>query len=39
MASRDLISPTHRAIRRYYENVEALERQGVFNEMSTRSAF
>src|SRR2546426_8400996 len=39
MASRNLISPTHRAIRRYYENAEALQRQGVFNEMSTRSAF
>src|SRR5205823_13494197 len=39
MASRDLISPTHRAIRQYYENAEALQRQRVFSEMSTRSAF
>jgi predicted helicase len=39
MAPRDLISPTHRSIRRYYESVEALQRQRVFNEMSTRSAF
>jgi len=39
MASRDLISPTHRAVRRYYESVEALQRQPVFNEMSTRSPF
>src|SRR6266699_7310754 len=39
MASRDLISPTHRAIRQYYESVEALQRQRVFNEMSTRSPF
>ena len=39
MAGHNLITPTHRSIRRYYENVEALRDQGVLNEMSVRSPF
>ena len=39
MAGHDLITPTHRSIRRYYENVAALRDQGVLNEMSVRSPF
>jgi hypothetical protein len=34
-----LIAPTHRSIRKYYENVAALRAQGVLNEMSVRSPF
>ncbi|HMD86270.1 MAG TPA: hypothetical protein VKO18_16380 [Terriglobia bacterium] len=34
-----LIAPTHRFIRKYYENVAALRAQGVLNEMSVRSPF
>ncbi len=34
-----LIAPTHRSIRKYYENVAALRDQGVLNEMSVRSPF
>src|SRR5437867_1990920 len=34
-----LISPTHRAIRKYYENLRALQNQNVDNEMNIRSAF
>ena len=39
MAGHDLITPTHRSIRRYYENVAALRAQGVLNEMSVRTPF
>ena len=39
MVGPSLIRPTHRAIRRYYENVAALRDQHVFNEMNVRSAF
>jgi predicted helicase len=34
-----LIAPTHRSIRKYYDNVAALRDQGVLNEMSVRSPF
>ena len=34
-----LITPTHRSIRKYYEQVAALRDQRVLNEMSVRSAF
>ncbi len=34
-----LITPAHRSIRRYYENIAALRAQGVLNEMSVRSPF
>ena len=34
-----LIAPTHRSIRKYYEQVAALQAQGVLNEMSVRSPF
>ena len=33
------ITPAHRSIRKYYENVGALRAQGVLNEMSVRSPF
>ena len=39
MAGHNLITPAHRSIRRYYENVAALRDQGVLNEMSLRSPF
>ncbi|MFB3921582.1 MAG: type ISP restriction/modification enzyme [Terriglobia bacterium] len=39
MTARGPISPSHRAIRRYYENVAALRDQHVFDEMNVRSAF
>jgi hypothetical protein len=39
MSGHNLITPTHRSIRRYYENVAALRGQGVLNEMSVRSPF
>ena len=39
MTAHGLITPTHRSIRKYYENVEALRAQGVLNEMSVRSPF
>jgi len=39
MRTRDPITPSSRAIRKYYENVQAFERQHVFNEMNVRSAF
>jgi predicted helicase len=39
MTGHHLITPTHRSIRKYYENVEALRAQGVLNEMSVRSPF
>ncbi|MBI4167254.1 MAG: N-6 DNA methylase, partial [Acidobacteria bacterium] len=39
MTARGLISPNHRAIRKYYESVTALRDQHVFNEMNVRSAF
>ena len=39
MAGHNLITPTHRSIRRYYENVAALQDQRVLNEMSVRSPF
>src|SRR5208283_865548 len=34
-----LIAPTHRSIRKYYENVAALRAQGVLDEMSVHSPF
>jgi predicted helicase len=39
MTGHNLITPTHRSIRRYYESVAALRDQGVLNEMSVRSPF
>ena len=39
MSGHNLITPAHRSIRRYYENVAALRDQGVLNEMSVRSPF
>jgi hypothetical protein len=39
MTARGLVAPSHRAIRRYYEQVAALRDQHVFNEMNVRSAF
>ncbi|MGA3164988.1 MAG: type ISP restriction/modification enzyme [Terriglobia bacterium] len=39
MTGHNLITPTHRSIRKYYENVAALRAQGVLNEMSVRSPF
>ncbi|HMD87115.1 MAG TPA: type ISP restriction/modification enzyme [Terriglobia bacterium] len=39
MTGHHLITPTHRSIRKYYENVTALRAQGVLNEMSVRSPF
>jgi predicted helicase len=39
MTGRNLVTPAHRSIRRYYENVAALRDQGVLNEMSVRSPF
>ena len=39
MTSRGPISPTHKLIRKYYEDRRALESQGVLNEMNVRSPF
>jgi hypothetical protein len=39
MTAHGLLAPAHRALRKYYENVEALRAQGVLNEMSVRSPF
>ena len=39
MTPRGLISPTHRAIRKYYEDLRALHKQGVLHEMGLRSPF
>ncbi|MBI4478873.1 MAG: N-6 DNA methylase [Acidobacteria bacterium] len=39
MTPRGVISPTHKAIRKYYEDRRALDAQGVLNEMSVRSPF
>ena len=39
MTAHGLVAPTHRAIRKYYEIVAALQAQGVLNEMSVRSPF
>src|SRR5208282_5121742 len=39
MTAHGLLAPTHRSIRKYYENVAALRAQGVLNEMSVRSPF
>jgi hypothetical protein len=39
MTAKEPVQPGHRAIRRYYEKVEALRRQRVFNEMNVRTAF
>ena len=39
MTSHGLVAPTHRAIRKYYEQVAALRDQRVLNEMSVRSPF
>ena len=38
MTPRGLISPTHRAIRSYYEDLRLLQDQRVLKEMSVRSA-
>ena len=39
MTPRGLISPTHRTIRKYYEDLHALQGQRVLNEMSLRPPF
>jgi predicted helicase len=39
MTGHNLIAPTHRSIRKYYEHAAALRDQGVLNEMSVRSPF
>jgi len=39
MTPRGPTSPTHKAIRKYYDDRRALETQGVLNEMSVRSPF
>jgi predicted helicase len=39
MTGHILVTPAHRSIRKYYENVSALRAQGVLNEMSVRSPF
>ena len=39
MTGHNLITPAHRSVRRYYENLAALRDQGVLNEMSVRSPF
>ncbi len=39
MTAKEPVQPGHRAIRRYYESVEALRRQRVLNEMSLRTTF
>ena len=39
MTGHNLITPTHRSIRKYYEHVSALQAQGVLNEMNVRSPF
>ncbi len=39
MAGHNLIAPSHRSIRKYYEQTAALRDQRVFNEMSVRSPF
>ena len=39
MTAHGLVAPTHRSIRKYYEQVAALRDQRVLNEMSVRSAF
>ena len=39
MTPRGLISPTHQAIRKYYEDLHALRDQRVLHEMGLRSPF
>jgi len=39
MTPRGLISPTHKAIRKYYEDLHALRDQRVLHEMGLRSPF
>src|SRR6266850_1075853 len=39
MAGNPLISPSHRAIRRYYEQIQSLRDQNVDNEMNVRAPF
>jgi predicted helicase len=39
MTPRGPISPTHKAIRKYYEDRRAIDDQGVLNEMSVRPPF
>ncbi|MBI3933598.1 MAG: N-6 DNA methylase [Acidobacteria bacterium] len=39
MTPRGVISPTHKAIPKYYADLQALRAQRVFNEMSLRSPF
>ena len=38
-AAHNLVSPTHRSLRKYYESLRALQGQNVFNEMNIRSPF
>ena len=39
MTPRGLISPTHKAIRKYYEDLHALRDQRVLHEMGLRPPF
>jgi predicted helicase len=39
MTAHGLVTPTHRSIRKYYEQAAALRDQRVLNEMNVRSAF
>ena len=39
MTPRGVISPTHKAVRKYYADLQALHDQHVSNEMSLRSPF
>jgi hypothetical protein len=39
MAGHNLIVPSHRSIRKYYEQTAALRDQRVFNEISARPPF
>ena len=39
MTPRGLISPTHKAIRKYYEDLHALQGQRVLNEMGLKAPF
>jgi hypothetical protein len=39
MTGDHLITPSHRSIKKYYEQTAALRDQRVFNEMSVRSPF
>jgi len=39
MTPQSVISPNHRSIRQYYENLRAIQNQHVLNEMNVRSPF